>query len=544
MKKIFLSETIAAFMLFLTITINATAQEVVELKQPASAKAVIKFMFNNGSISDPAGKEGLTEFTTSMIADGGTKTMTKSQIDDALYPWAASISASVDKEVSIFTFECPSAYLDKFYPIMMDVLTAPAFSKEDYLRIKSNQQNYVDEVIRSSSDEEYSKKALEDFLFRNTRYQHMISGTSDGVKSILPADILAHYKNYYSSKNVLIGLGGNYPADLAARIKTDLQKLGNSELASQLRRAVPRRPKGLEIEIISKENALGSAICMGFPLDITRSSNNFAALMIANSWLGEHRKSYSHLYKKIREERSMNYGDYSYIEWYDNGGSNMLPPPGVPRSSNYFSIWIRPVQTAAGLKKQYPELSDINIGQAHFAIRMALHEMQKLIDNGMSDDDFNSTKTFLRSYMKLYIQSTEKQLGYLMDSRFYGRKNYISEMGDLLESATLDEVNATMKKFWQTQNFYVTIVTDASEAEPLKKSLETNAPSPMSYSNVLKGSMTPEILKEDKEVENYYLNVNSATIVKSADTFKNTNTGTNGKPVQMENVVPEMKIVK
>ena len=117
MKKIFLSHTIAALMLFLMITINATAQEVVELRQPEAAKAVIKFMFNNGSISDPAGKEGLTQFTTSMIADGGTKTMTKSQIDDALYPWAASISASVDKEVSIFTFQCPSAYLDKFYPI-------------------------------------------------------------------------------------------------------------------------------------------------------------------------------------------------------------------------------------------------------------------------------------------------------------------------------------------------------------------------------------------------------------------------------------------
>ena len=37
-----------------------------------------------------------------------------------------------------------------------------------------------------------------------------------------------------------------------------------------------------------------------------------AALMVANSWLGEHRKSYSRLYQKIREARSMNYGDYSY----------------------------------------------------------------------------------------------------------------------------------------------------------------------------------------------------------------------------------------
>jgi zinc protease len=55
-------------------------------------------------------------------------------------------------------------------------------------------------------------------------------------------------------------------------------------------------------------------------MDITRAKDDFAALMVANSWLGEHRKSYSQLYKKIREARSMNYGDYTYIEWYDNGG--------------------------------------------------------------------------------------------------------------------------------------------------------------------------------------------------------------------------------
>src|SRR5688572_12948558 len=190
MKKLYI--TLAAA---ITMAVTVTAQEVVELKQPNSNKVVVKLMFRNGSISDPAGKEGLTDITTSIISDGGTTKMTKSQIDDALYPWSAFIGASVDKEVSIFTFQCPSAYIDQFYPIMMDVMTSPAFSQEDFARIKSNQQNYVDEVIRSSSDEEYSKKALEDFLFRGTNYQHMVQGTSKGVQAITLEDVKAHYKN-------------------------------------------------------------------------------------------------------------------------------------------------------------------------------------------------------------------------------------------------------------------------------------------------------------------------------------------------------------
>src|SRR5436189_3758724 len=95
---------IIATIIVLTVITNAFSQEVVELKLPNSNKIVIKLMFRNGSITDPAGKEGLTSMTTAIVSDGGTKTMTKSQIDDKLYPWAASIAGHTDKEVSIFTF--------------------------------------------------------------------------------------------------------------------------------------------------------------------------------------------------------------------------------------------------------------------------------------------------------------------------------------------------------------------------------------------------------------------------------------------------------
>ncbi len=507
--------------IFVLLTVNSIAQEVVELKQPTSNKVVIRLMFRNGSVSDPKGKEGITALTADIMADGRTKTMTKTQIDDKLYPWAAFVNSSVDKEVSIFTFQCPARYINDFYPVMKEIITGPAFAKEDFERIKSNQKNFVDEIIRASSDEEYSKKALEDLMFRGTPYQHMVSGTSASVNSITVDDVKRHYANQFTSKNVTIGIAGNYTAEFLDKLKNDLQALlpkGNT--SSGVKPVVtPRQPQGLEVEIVSKENALGSAVFMGFPMDITRTNDEFAALMVANSWLGEHRKSYSHLYEKIRAERSMNYGDYSYIEWYENGGSNMLPVSGVPRSSNYFAMWLRPVQTAKGLKGQYSELNNIEVGHAHFAIRMALHEMDELIKNGMSKEDFEATRTFLRSYMKLYVQSTSEQLGYLMDSRFYGRKDYIKEMDKLLANLTVDQVNAAVKKYWQVKNMYAVIVTDKSEADQLAKNLKANTPSPMSYSNALKASLSPDILTYDEVIKSYPINVNKVTIVESKNTF-------------------------
>ncbi|MCK7516842.1 MAG: hypothetical protein MZV64_03535 [Ignavibacteriales bacterium] len=59
---------------------------------------------------------------------------------------------------------------------MLGLITNPSLSQSDFDRVKVNQQAYVDQVIRASSDEEYSKKSLEDFLFRGTNYQHMVEG--------------------------------------------------------------------------------------------------------------------------------------------------------------------------------------------------------------------------------------------------------------------------------------------------------------------------------------------------------------------------------
>ena len=44
----------------------------------------------------------------------------------------------------------------------------------------------------------------------------------------------------------------------------------------------------------------------------------------------------------------------------------------------------------------------------------------------------------MRSYIKLYAQSPGEQLGWLMDSDFYGRKNYLKELDILLEKLKIE----------------------------------------------------------------------------------------------------------
>jgi zinc protease len=403
--------------------------------------------------------------------------------------------------------------------VLRGLILTPSFDEADFNRVKTNQQVYVDQVIRASSDEDYSKFALEDLLFRGTNYGHMVTGNSAGVTTITLDDVKQHYKNYFTKDNLLIGIAGAYTPAFLQKLKSDMSRLPSLQKALPTP-AKPASPNGLEVEIISKTDALGSAIFAGFPLPITRKDNEFAALMVANSYLGEHRKAYGKLYDKIRTTRSMNYGDYSYIEWYEGGGQNMLPQPGVPRQSNYFSLWIRPVQVAEGLKQQYTELKDIETGHALFALRLALREIDQMVTKGLTKEEFEATRRFLRSYNKLYIQTPEKQLGFMMDSRFYGRKDYITEMDALLAKLTLADVNAAIKKYLQTKNMFVTIVTDDSEAPTLKKALDEKKSTPMSYSNLVKEGLPKSVIAEDEAIARFPLNAKKVTIVDSKETFK------------------------
>ena len=186
MKKIIIS-----FSLLITFLSPVFSADVIELKIPNSGKVTIRFMFRNGSISDPKGKAGLTTLTADMITESGTKAMSSIDIRKMIYPWAARMNSFTDKECSIFTFEVPTKYLNSFYSkVVKSLLLTPAMDKNDFDRLLSNQKNYVEQVIRQSSDEEYGKKYLENILFDGTPYSFLNEGSVSSLTSITLQDVM------------------------------------------------------------------------------------------------------------------------------------------------------------------------------------------------------------------------------------------------------------------------------------------------------------------------------------------------------------------
>jgi zinc protease len=186
----------------------------------------------------------------------------------------------------------------------------------------------------------------------------------------------------------------------------------------------------------------------------------------------------SHLYQRIREVRGMNYGDYAYVEAFRGGMFQFFPAPNDARAAQLFEIWIRPVK---------PE-------NAHHALRIAIDELDRMVTNGMSQEDFEKTREYLSKNVFLMTASQSQQLGYALDSRFYGIPEYTKYMRDGLAKLTLADVNGALKKHISAKNLHVVCVT--KDAEGLKQQLLSDAPSSMTY----EAAKPQELVEDDKRI--------------------------------------------
>lgn len=459
----------------------------VLLPIPSSPLVTFRIQFRAGAADDPAGKKGLTRLTASMLTDGGTQKHSFEEMTALFYPMAAGVNAVVDKDVVTFVGTTHIDNLDQYMDLFMQIVTEPRFDASDFTRLKTTQSNYLSKTLRGGNDEELGKEALGVCMYSGTSYGAPNAGLVSNLDAITLDDVKAYYQKMFTRDNVTIGLAGGYPKNLVDRISASLAKLpaGAPEHAAL---PAPHAISGLEILAIEKEGR-STAISMGYPIDVTRKDPDFYALMVADSYFGEHRTMNGVLMNRMREVRGLNYGDYAYVEHFVQDGGSTFPITNIPRSEQYFSIWIRPVQPQNG----------------HFALRLALWELNRLVNDGLSQQDFEEARAFVKNYSKLWAQDQSRRLGYLMDSRFYGVDDFLGTLPAKLDALTRDQVNAAIKKHLQENNLCVAVVTKGAEA--FLHDVMNNTPSPITYDA---GGMPQDVLEQDKIISVYPLKVNAA----------------------------------
>ncbi len=449
----------------------------------------LRFVFTTGSASDPADKPGLAHLTAELMGNGGTKDMTYKQIVDAMYPMATSVEVYSDKEMTTFVGETHVDNLDRFYGLMRDIVLHPGWRADDFERVRDDSVNALRVSLRGNNDEELGKEELYNTIYRGCPYGHENLGTAAALGKMTVADLQDFHRRHYTQANLIVGIAGGYPPEFAARVKRDFAALPEGPADRYDELPPPAKITHNQATLVRKDTR-SVAWSLGYPIDVKRGDPDFPALLVMQSWLGQHRESGGRLYGRMRELRGLNYGDYAYVEYFPRGMFRFDPEPNLARHQQIFQIWIRPVEPP----------------NAVFALRLALFELNKLVKDGIPPAEFEKTRSFLSKYVNILTKTKSAELGYAIDSVYYGIPNYNEYIRSALAKLTVADVNAAIRRHMRAEN--LDIVGVAKDTNSIGAALTGGDPSPIHYNT----TKPQAVLDEDKIVEHWPLHLRAEDV--------------------------------
>ena len=304
--------SLSTLLVFASASARLTVGEernTVLLKSPGNPLVSFRLVFHVGSSQDPPGKEGLAALTSLMLSQGGTEELSMTEVMEALYPMAAGVSAQPDKEVTTFIGRAHRDHLEPFFSNPFEALTTKSSasackSRASIRRISSGTRiscstsspNPFEALTTKSSESNRSSgcgalhivschaascpacqahpRCLGGGAAGQPR-RHPVQGTVHGVESLTLDDVKAFYRERYTFENLQIGLGGDFPEGFPERVREDFKKALPSGATKAAVFPKVARGKGLDVTIVERDGADSTAISLGFPIDLTRSDDDF-----------------------------------------------------------------------------------------------------------------------------------------------------------------------------------------------------------------------------------------------------------------------------
>ena len=466
-------------------------EKLLEIPVPGAPTIALSVLLETGSADDPADKPGLCSLTMRAAVEGGTPTLTKGEVAERLYPMATSAEVFVDRETTIFTGRVRREDIDAFYPIFWDLIFHPRFDTEDIERTRRVSLSSLRNDLKGSSTEWLGKEALQASLFQGTPWEHPPLGTESGLQAIEQDDVRAFHRQGLVRGLVHVGIAGGYDTAFAERIRRDIAAIPGLQRPPGRAPLRPSEAHGLDLLLIDAP-VPATAISIGFTHNVRRGHPDYWPLVLATTAFGEHRTFLGRLQREMRSTRGLNYGDYAYLEHFDQDGWVRFARPNLWRTIPYFSIWIRPVQPANGL----------------FALRQGLWELRHLIDEGLSREEFETTRKHLRNVSQLWGQTLARRLGMALDDAHSGMGDSVEELEKALDAMSLEEVNGALRRNLTGRDVKAALV--CANADSLRRLLLSGARTTIVYSG---GAAPAEVKAKDAQIEAMPLGIERIEVI-------------------------------
>ncbi len=270
--------------------VQVFGQNLVTLPS-SSALYQVQIMVRAGSADDPQGKEGTANLAAKALIEGGfgnaSDPTTKEKLAEITRPWgdAALPQVRVDKQATVFSMSVPRDAFPQFIKqVLQPMFTEPLWTQSEIDRLRREALTGIQSNLRFEDEESLGLAALDNWVIPGMGLDHLTLGTVKGLGAITPEDLSAFYKKFYQRENMFIATSINDPQELATLMNALPKGESMYARAEKLVRVTPEA--GRHLLIITQPNAIATGLHLGFPIPVTRTSDDYWPLFVGTTYFG------------------------------------------------------------------------------------------------------------------------------------------------------------------------------------------------------------------------------------------------------------------
>lgn len=384
----------------------------------------VQVVFDAGSARDAV--PGVASLTARLLMEGAgaLDANTIAERFDALGARVGSSAGRDNASVSLRSLTDP-ALLQPALETLALVLRAPTFPAAAFER----ERNRALVALRAQEQNPgaLAERAFYQALYGQHPYAQATLGTTQSVTTLKRADLLNHYRNYFTARNAIVVIVGDLQRDAAAAVaETVVGKLPGGSVPPPLPAVTPATGGKVHVAHPSSQ----THILVGQPV-LRRGDADYFALYVGNHILGGS-GLVSRISDEVREKRGLAYSAYSYF----------LPM----REAGPFQLGVQTKNESAA--------------EAMEVMRATL---QRYRDEGPTAAELSAAKKNITGGFPLNIDSNSDIAGYLAMIAFYDLPlDYLDRFIERVEAVTAEQIRDAFQRRVDPQRLVTVTVGNGS----------------------------------------------------------------------------------
>jgi predicted Zn-dependent peptidase len=346
-----------------------------------------------GSRDERADQLGYAHFIEHMLFKG-TKNHTARDIARIVDRVGGQHNAATNREYTCYYINVVSDYLDLALQLLAEMYYDSLFDTGEL----EKEKNVVMEEIRMYEDtpDELIHDVFMDCMLKGHPLGHTPLGTNESIRKTTRESMLGFFEEQYRNDNIIVAIAGNFEKGAAENIVGNYFSRSSGKPAAPI--AAPQPPSRVDYHHIEKKDLEQVHFCLGAD-GINRDDDDRWALYILSTILGGSMSS--RLFQNVREKEGISYTIYSFYSSY--------------RDSGVFGIY------CATLPEKYAR-----------AVELIVAECRDIIGAGITDEELQDAKDFLKGNLALSLESVDVRMGWLAKDEITFQKNFTFK--DIIDS--------------------------------------------------------------------------------------------------------------